>query len=185
MRKDVSRNKLYLALKRAIEPKFGEAEWLELGYLTEHVDLIQEHPRLLRSLVWGDPDYPSNVIEVVPKILGESLENLPTVEEFVGLEGWLKENDERLYGDLYGGDVVSLEQIEKAGAISGVAELNRHASRIRQSIRSDPEQSIGSAKELLETVLKTILGEYGRKHSGSSQTSATKARDRCQFGQSP
>lgn len=81
MRKDVSRNKLYLALKRAIEPKFGEAEWLELGYLTEHVDLIQEHPRLLRSLVWGDPDYPSNVIEVVPKILGESLENLPTVEE--------------------------------------------------------------------------------------------------------
>jgi hypothetical protein len=117
MREDVSRNKLCLALKRAIEAKFGEAEWLELGYLTEQVDLIQEHPRLLKSLGWGDPDYPSNVMQVVPKILGENLENLPTVEEFVGLEAWLKENDERLYADLYGGGVVSLEQIEKAAAI--------------------------------------------------------------------
>jgi hypothetical protein len=40
-------------------------------------------------------------------------------------------------------------------------QLNRHAARIRNGIQSDPAQAIGSAKELLETVLKGVLEEKG------------------------
>jgi hypothetical protein len=40
-----------------------------------------------------------------------------------------------------------------------VLELNRHAARIRHGIAEDPAQAIGSAKQLLETVLKTVIGD--------------------------
>ena len=40
-----------------------------------------------------------------------------------------------------------------------VAELHQHATRIRKAIESDPPQAVGSAKELLETTLKAVLGE--------------------------
>jgi hypothetical protein len=49
-----------------------------------------------------------------------------------------------------------------AGFIN-VLELNRHAARIRHGIAEDPAQAIGSAKELLETVLKTVIGDHGQK----------------------
>jgi len=37
----------------------------------------------------------------------------------------------------------------------------KHLERIRNSINSDPELAIGSTKELIETVLKTILEDAG------------------------
>ncbi len=36
-----------------------------------------------------------------------------------------------------------------------------HAARIRRGLRADPAQAVGSAKELLETTLKAILGLHG------------------------
>lgn len=40
-------------------------------------------------------------------------------------------------------------------------QLNRQVSRISNSIDNDPDLAIGTAKELLETVCKTILVERG------------------------
>jgi len=161
MKPDANRSKAILALKRAIEDTFDDGRWLELGYLTDSVDIIQGHPRLLKSLFFGDDDYGENIFHVLPSILGERFENLRRVEGFVGLEEWLLRHDPQLHAELYGGMPVPLEEIERAGEIHDVVELNQQIARIRRSIPDDPALAVGSAKELLETVMKTILAEYG------------------------
>jgi len=57
VKQNPDRNKVVLALKRAIEATFDREKWMELGYLTHSIEIIETHPRLLRSLYWGDPDY--------------------------------------------------------------------------------------------------------------------------------
>jgi len=89
------------------------------------------------------------------------LENLRIVEEFVGLEDWLRRNDPQLYAELYGGTPVTFEKIEEIGKIRNVHELNQNVARIRRSLPDDPALAVGSAKELLESVMKTILTEGG------------------------
>ena len=166
MRADANRSKVIVALKRAIEATFDEGKWLELGYLVGKEDLISRHPRLLRSLDWGDRDYSGHVLSIIPLLLGTdgpagpNDENLKTSEEFVGLEAWLREHDPELFAELYGGDLLPLTEVEEAGGTLDIADLNRHAARIRNGIRSDPAQAIGSAKELLETVLNCVLEEH-------------------------
>jgi len=164
MKKNANLNKVILALKRVILATFDDARWRELGYLTDSIDTITGHRRLLRSLAWGDPDYEGNVLEVIPRIIRDNPVALEQVEEFVGLEGWLRENDEALYMDLYGaGQVMPLGEVEDAGTKFDIVEINKHAARIRRGITDDPEQAIGSAKDLLETVLKAILGLEGQR----------------------
>lgn len=161
MKPDANRSKAILALKRAIEDTFDEAKWLELGYLTDSVDTIEGHARLLRSLFFGDPDYGENIFHVLPTVLGDRFENLRRVEEFVGLEDWLLKHDPQLHTELYGGIPVPLEEIEKASKIHDVTELSQQIARISRSIPDDPGLAVGSAKDLLETVMKTVLADYG------------------------
>ncbi len=176
MKSDANLNKAILALKRCIQATFSLEKWRELGYLTDTIKIIREHPRLLRSLDWGDNDYGDCILRVLPHVVGERGENLAIVEEFVQLESWLRENDSKLHNELYGpGDLVPLAQVEGMGAIHDVKELNRHAIRIRESIADDPGQAIGSAKELLETVLKTVLGEHGAKSKDDIQELSKRA----------
>ena len=179
VRPNAKANKVILAVAKAIEAKFDQGAWLELGLITDTRDAIKSHRRLLRSLDWGDDDYHGNVLEMVPVVLGEgsarrrrewgsdgSLEerfpNLSEVEEFVGLEQWLRNNDAALFAELYGGhESRALDQLQVAAEHLGTVEVLEHAARIRRGLHDDPAQAIGSSKELLETVLKSILGLHG------------------------
>jgi AbiJ N-terminal domain 5/Abortive infection C-terminus len=166
MKRGFSRDKAILALQRAIKATFDDGRWQELGYLVGKHGLIVGHGRLLRSLHWGDEDYGGCIFDVLPELLGADFENLRTIEEFVGLREWLRGKEPKLYAELYDDapePVVPLEHVEEAAGIHVVLELNRHAARIRHGIAEDPAQAIGSAKELLETVLKTIIGDHGQK----------------------
>lgn len=161
MRPNVDRNRVILALKRAIEATFDAGKWHELGYLTNSIEIIEGHSRLLRSLYWEDPDYGRNLLQVLPRILGSNFENIEVVEKFVNLKDWLYKNDPELFAELYDATPISLEEIERVGEIRSIPELNQEINRIRHSIPDDPALAVGSAKELLETVLKTILKRYG------------------------
>src|SRR5882762_299175 len=150
VRPEANRNKLIIALKRAIADTFDDGKWRELGYLSDTIQIIENHDRLLRSLYWGDNDYEGCILQVLPTIIGLNNEKLSLVENFVGLEAWLKENDLPLYAELYGGgDLIPLSHVEEASHTLDVIELNRYAARIRHGIDNDPAQAIGSAKELL------------------------------------
>lgn len=54
-----------LELKRRIEEAFTSSNWEEVGLLTDSSHIITGHPRLLRSLSFGDQDYAGNVISVL------------------------------------------------------------------------------------------------------------------------
>jgi hypothetical protein len=180
MRTGFSRDKAILALQRAIKASFDDSRWHELGYIVGKHDVIEGHPRLLRSLQWGDEDYGSCIFNVLPQLLGTEFQNLGIVEKFVGLQKWLRKSDEKLYGELYAKKplkpVISLKHVEEAAGVHDVAELNQHASRIFRGITEDPAQAIGSAKELLETVLKTVIGDHEQKSRDDIQELLKKAQ---------
>src|SRR5687767_158642 len=113
MRPDADQGKVVLAFKRAIAATFDKGKWLELGYLTSTQDIVEGHRRLLRSLDFGDDDYEGNVLEVVRDIIQRAEGIVFVMEDFVGLEQWLFDNDRKLYGELYSGaEVVLLAQVE-------------------------------------------------------------------------
>lgn len=157
MKPNANRDKAVLALKRAIEATFDDDRWRELGYVTNTRRIIEEHPRLLRSLHWGDDDYGGCVLRVLELMVHEDRDNIRRIEEFIGLEAWLKTNDPALYAELYSGAPLPLEAVEAAISVLDIVELNNQLARIKHSIRSDPALAVGSAKELLETVMKLIL----------------------------
>lgn len=162
MKQGIDRDKMILALHRAMLATFDESKWTELALLL-HMDrvLISGPHNLLRSVRWRTDDYPKDALTVLRMFTNKD-ENLEKVVQFVNLEPWLRANDPDLHAEIYGmPDVIPLEEIEGFGRKLDIPELNQHASRIRSGIRSDPSQAIGSAKELLETVLKTVLGAHG------------------------
>ena len=178
MKDGFSSGKAIVALQRAIVKTFDDGRWQELGYLLGKHETVVGHGRLLRSLFWNDSDYSGNVFDVLAELVGPNLTNLGTIEEFVGLREWLRRNDPELCAELYEDEepVVSLDQVEEASTIHDVVDLNKHAGRIRKGIVEDPEQAIGSAKELLETVLKTVVGDHNLKPSDDISALLKKAR---------
>ncbi|MCO8061841.1 hypothetical protein [Acinetobacter lwoffii] len=65
---NINTNQLILDLKQKIEENFNESDWSEVGLLTNMNDLIENHPRLLRSLYWEDNDYAANIINILKEI---------------------------------------------------------------------------------------------------------------------
>jgi hypothetical protein len=164
-----SRSKLIVALKRLIEARFTEGDWRELGHLTGTAEIIERHPRLLRSLGWGDSDYGGCVMEVIPRVLDRAEGGANAVIAATNLRPWLEENEPGLHAELFGGETVPLDDVAEASSLLAVGELESHVRRIRATIHDDPALAVGSAKELLETVLRTILGEFGEQPVGDIQ----------------
>ncbi|MGX1655291.1 abortive infection family protein [Streptomyces albidoflavus] len=81
----------------------------------------------------------------------------------LGLPEWLAQCEPALFRDIYGSQVadVGVDELQVAAKELGLADVDEHAARIRRGIRDDPAQAIGSAKELVETVLKAVLGIHG------------------------
>jgi len=165
------------AIAIMIGKTFDQEDWFHLGAATDTVDLINNHSRLLRSLNFGDDDYLSCIYQILPDILGDrsnrrhstgrqtvdSFENLEIVESLLNLEVWLRGNNPTAHRELYGGSDTSFvdELIEAVHDPLTVSDVEAHAQRIRGGLKADPAQAVGSAKELLETVLKSILGLHG------------------------
>lgn len=80
-------------------------------------------------------------------------------KKLVGLlqrDGFVYEN-----GRLVPAGGVDLKSLTDASEAIDRTTLHDHIQRIEQSIESDPPQAIGSSKELVETVAKHVLIQYG------------------------
>jgi len=51
-----------------------ESEWRQFGRETGTSDILSSHPRLYRSLDFGDPDYPDAAADVLSRVLNEGVE---------------------------------------------------------------------------------------------------------------
>ncbi|MEP7137439.1 MAG: hypothetical protein ABI904_21140 [Chloroflexota bacterium] len=72
-----------IELRARIVSGFEAGNWEEIGLLTGATDLITRHPRLLRSLSWGDEDYAGNVLSVLSRIVEQDLRTLPIIEAYL------------------------------------------------------------------------------------------------------
>jgi len=195
LRPDAPVNLVKLAVGRCLIDTMDVSKWTELGLLTDSAERIDAHPRLLRSLRFGDDDYDGHVFDFVPVILGERTPpkpdpwgtpppadepegllvrypNLEVVSDYIDLPAWVAENDTKLFtlvfaeessdADATLPDGTVLSAAESAAARLEVGEMRRQVERIRRDHADDPEAAIGHAKELIETVCKTILGMTGK-----------------------
>jgi len=78
-----SMNTILLALKDRIIEKFNSGNWQDIALLTDSYRVINDHPRLLRSLDFGDDDYSENVGEVLLSIVKTDLNHLATIQDYV------------------------------------------------------------------------------------------------------
>ncbi len=72
-----------VALKNRIVAGFNESNWLELGALTETLDKVKWHPRLLRSLSWNDGDYEGNAFRIIEIIIEAAPDNYSIMLEYL------------------------------------------------------------------------------------------------------
>jgi hypothetical protein len=72
-----------IALRELIVPKFKAGDWEEVGLLSGQSTTINAHPRLLRSLDFGDSDYAGNVLDVLHQIAEEDVKAFNTIDEHV------------------------------------------------------------------------------------------------------
>ena len=71
------------ALHEYIHDHFTKADWIKLAYLTNSLDIIEDHPRLLRSLDFDDDDYEGNCLHVLSKLTEGNDHRLAIIEQFV------------------------------------------------------------------------------------------------------
>lgn len=125
-------------------------------------DRIRTHPRLLRSLSFGDDDYDDCINEVAPRCWVKNLNRPPTqtrgrseravagrddparevpeahrVSDFVILPAWLAANEENIFNRWFitGAampDGTILSAAEATAVRLGVAEMRRQIERIRR-----------------------------------------------------
>ena len=80
---NVEQGKYILELRNRIVSHFDSTNWGEIGLLTGFDDYISNHPRLLRSLEWGDEDYSGNVLDFLKLIAQENKGVLSTIEAYL------------------------------------------------------------------------------------------------------
>ena len=73
-----------VALKNQVAKGFNESNWRELGALTETLEQVTGHARLLRSLSWNDSDYEGHVLQVLKDIIDARPENYDIAIDYIG-----------------------------------------------------------------------------------------------------
>lgn len=72
-----------ITIEKIISERFDDADWRRLALFIDADDVIIKHPRLLRSLGYGDPDYPACAIEVLQQIVTRNPKDLGIIEEYL------------------------------------------------------------------------------------------------------
>jgi hypothetical protein len=72
-----------IQLKNSVVENFDSSNWKELGALTNTLEQVENHNRLLRSLSWGDDDYDSLALTFLRKMIGSNDENLAIVQDYI------------------------------------------------------------------------------------------------------
>jgi hypothetical protein len=80
---DTNLGKRVIALRQPIVANFNAGNWEKVGLLTGYSETINNYPRLLRSLAWGDEDYAGNVLGVLRRIAEADPKAFQIIEQYV------------------------------------------------------------------------------------------------------
>jgi AbiJ N-terminal domain 5 len=80
---DVATGQRLIELREKIVSNFDSGDWEEIGLLTGCSEIINRHPRLLRSLSWQDEDYAGNVLSMIRRIVEQDPRTFPVIESYL------------------------------------------------------------------------------------------------------
>ena len=95
------RKKVSVISKYALD-SFDEGDWLTLGQITGKVKEVSGHPRLLRSLSFGDDDYPYCVAEILDVIFSSEPELIEEVVDHFDIDLWYQQKFPDKYERVFG-----------------------------------------------------------------------------------
>jgi hypothetical protein len=126
------RKKLNVITKYVLE-SFSESDWYSLGQLTGSLEAVQGHGRLLRSLSFGDDDYPYCVAEVLDAIFEKSPTAIDEVIDHFDIDVWYEQKDPRKYHKLFSAITVhSPDFWEDSYLKAFVSHLSSNKHRVSQ-----------------------------------------------------
>ncbi len=80
---DLDTGKRLIELRGHVVSNFDASNWEEVGLLTGFSSTIDNHPRLLRSLSWGDEDYAGNALTVLSTIAKQNVAAIKVIEDYI------------------------------------------------------------------------------------------------------
>lgn len=88
----LDRKKIAVITKYAVDT-FSESDWVLLGQITGSLKRITDHPRLLRSLSFGDDDYPYCVADVLTAIFEADSSLIPEIIDHFDIDLWYQQKE--------------------------------------------------------------------------------------------
>jgi hypothetical protein len=123
--------------------------------------LVEQYYHSLDWTKWADVRKFITVYENVLTHLGDLAEGDQewAAKTFASLKRWIERDGYNYANGRLSrvGSKPALEQISQAAGALDLPELHRQIHRLNTSLESDPGLAIGTAKELVETVCRTIL----------------------------
>ncbi len=80
---DKAQGREIIEIKNLIANQFSFSDWTNLGFYLGVNDIIESHPRLLRSLRFGDEDYEASILDVLRMILRQDPKNFDELKTFL------------------------------------------------------------------------------------------------------
>ena len=95
-------------IKQILVPVFTTSDWVELSFMLGCHNIVESHPRLLRSMDWGDPDYDGNALEVLANMVMMDEKNMSGIKSFIS----------KKYPDVLSLDSISTVQLDMLSSIA-------------------------------------------------------------------
>jgi hypothetical protein len=96
---------------------FSESDWVALGQITGKLKSITEHPRLLRSLGFGDDDYPYCVADVINTIFDSDSKLIDEVINHFDIDLWYQQKKPEKYQRVFTPNIINTADFWKEGYI--------------------------------------------------------------------
>jgi hypothetical protein len=97
-----SDRKKVAVITRYVQESFSEGDWYALGQLTGQLEKITKHPRLFRSMSFGDDDYSYCAAEVLDSIFSTSSEAIDEVVDHFDIDLWYQQKSPEKFQKVFG-----------------------------------------------------------------------------------
>lgn len=114
-----------------VQESFSESDWHSLGQLTGQLAIISQHPRLFRSLSFGDDDYSYSAAEVLDRIFTANESAIDEVIDHFDIDLWYQQKSPEKYQKLFSASVSTSADFWRSGFLRlFVSHLSSNKSRM-------------------------------------------------------
>lgn len=97
MTMNANERKMVSVISKYVGESFSEADWFSLGQVTGKLKIVTEHPRLLRSMSFGDDDYAYCAAEVLDQIFSVDNTLIAEVIDHFDIDLWYQQKEPEKY----------------------------------------------------------------------------------------